>query len=143
MPAPYTARCACGAVTATIDGEPIAVRQCWCRQCQQAASGGPTNNATFLVAEWEMSGDLASHRTPAASGNTLIQYFCPKCGTPVMGQSSARMHMASVRLGFLDEGHGLKPAAAIWLDDAPDWAQIDPALERFDRQPPAPQATQS
>lgn len=140
MPAPYTGRCACGSVTATIKGEPMAVRQCWCRQCQQSAAGGPTNNATFLTAEWEMSGALASHSTPAASGNTLIQYFCPSCGTPVMGQSSARMHMASVRLGFLDEGHGLRPDTAIWLEDAPDWAQIDPAMERYERQPPPPAA---
>ncbi len=92
------------------------------------------------MADWDLSGELAEHRTPAASGNTLIQYFCPKCGTPVMGQSSARMHMASVRLGFLDEGHGLKPDTAIWVDDAPGWALIDPALEQFPRQPPPPAA---
>jgi hypothetical protein len=134
----YTARCACSAVTAAITGEPLAVRQCWCRQCQQVAAGGPTNNATFLTADVALTGSLAEHRTPAASGNTLIQYFCPKCGTPVMGQSSARMHMASLRLGFLDEGHGLKPDTAIWTADAPDWAVIDPALERVERQPPPP-----
>jgi hypothetical protein len=140
MPAPYRGRCACGSVTATISGEPLAVRQCWCRQCQQSAAGGPTHNATFLVADWEMSGELSTHRTPAASGNTLIQSFCPKCSTPVMGQSSARMHMASVRLGFLDPGHGLRPDTAIWTVDAPEWAQIDPAMQRFDRQPPPPVA---
>jgi hypothetical protein len=55
-----------------------------------------------------------------------------------MGQSSARMHMASVRLGFLDEGHGLRPDTAIWVSDALDWALIDPSLARFDRQPPPP-----
>jgi hypothetical protein len=138
MPAPYTGRCACGSVTATITGEPLAVRQCWCRQCQQTAAGGATNNAAFLLAEWDLSGELDTHRTLAASGNTLIQSFCPKCGTPVMVQSSARMHMASVRLGFLDGGHGLRPDTAIWVSDAPDWAVIDPALKKFDRQPPSP-----
>ena len=141
MPAPYTGSCACGSVTATINGEPLAVRQCWCRQCQQSAAGGPTHNATFLVAEWELSGELAEHRTPAASGNTLIQSFCPKCGTPVMGQSSARMHMASVRLGFLDEGHGLRPDTAMWTVDAQDWGLIVAALEEFERQPPPPVPT--
>ena len=140
MPAPYTGRCACGSVTATITGEPISVRQCWCRQCQQSAAGGPTHNALFLLADWALSGELGRHRTPAASGNTYTQSFCPKCGTPVMGQSSARMHMASARLGFLDEGHGLKPDTAIWVSDAPDWAVIDPALEKFEQQPPPPGA---
>lgn len=139
MPAPYTGRCACGSVTATITGEPLGVRQCWCRQCQQAAAGGPTNNAMFLTADVELKGDLAIHQTPAASGNTLNQAFCPKCGNPVYGQSSARLHMASYRLGFLDEGHGLRPDTAIWTVDAPEWAVIDPALEQVTRQPSPPQ----
>lgn len=139
MPAPYTGRCGCGSVTATISGEPVGVRQCWCRQCQQIAAGGPTNNAMFLTADVEMAGALGQHSGPAASGNTLHQFFCPGCGAAVYGQSSARPHLMSLRLGFLDAGHGLRPSAAIWLDDAPDWAQIDPAMERFERQPPAPQ----
>lgn len=134
----YAGRCACGSVRATITGEPVAVRQCWCRQCQQAASGSATTNAMFLVADIVMTGDLATHSFTAASGATLTQHFCAKCGTGVYGQSSARMHMCSLRLGFLDEGHGLRPEAAIWTEDAPDWASIDPALEQYPRQAPPP-----
>lgn len=134
----YTGRCACGAVTARITGEPLGVRQCWCRQCQQTAGGGPTQNAMFLTEDIVMKGELGRYDTPAASGNTLSQYFCAKCGTPVYGQSSARLFMRSIRLGFLDEGHGLSPDTAIWLVDAPDWAVIDPQLKTFDRQPPPP-----
>ena len=141
MPAPYTGRCGCGAVTATIPSEPLGVRQCWCRQCQQAAAGGPTNNAMFRMEGVELTGALGERKTAAASGNTLSQFFCPACGTPVYGQSSARRHMASFRLGFLDEGHGLRPDAAIWLDDAPDWAVIDPELTQIRRQPDPPPGT--
>jgi hypothetical protein len=131
-------RCACGAVTAMISGEPAAVRQCWCRQCQQAASGGPTHNAMFNTADVDLSGELASHAYLAASGNTLTHYFCAQCGTQVYAQSSARPQFRTVRLGFLEPGHGLRPQMAIWLDDAPDWAQIDPAIEHHPQQPPAP-----
>jgi hypothetical protein len=49
------------------------------------------------------------------------------------------MHLKTVRLGVIDEPHGLRPQMAIWLDDAPEWAIIDPALEQFRGQPPAPQ----
>ena len=45
-----------------------------------------------------------------------------------------------MRLGALDAGHGLKPDAAIWTEDAPQWAMIDPALEQWPRQPPPPPA---
>jgi len=135
----YTGRCACGAVTAQINGEPLAVRQCWCRQCQQIAAGGATTNAMFLTAEVALSGETATHGFTAASGNTVTQHFCPTCGTPIFGQSSARPHIRSLRFGFIDEPHGLRPTAAIWLEDAPSWAMIDPSLEQFPRQAPPPQ----
>jgi len=134
----YAGRCACGAVTARIEGEPTAVRQCWCRQCQQIAAGGPTTGAVFRSADMEIAGALASHSFTAASGNTLTQHFCPECATPVYGQSSARMHLRSVRLGFLADGHGLRPKSIIWTEDAPDWAVLDPELAQYPQQPPPP-----
>jgi len=136
----YTGRCACGAVTATITGEAVATRQCWCRQCQQIAAGSPTTNAMFATDAIVLEGELATTSYTAASGNTLTQSFCGKCGTHVMGQSSARPQFRTIRLGFLDAPHDLAPEVAIWTDDAPAWAVIDPALERFPRQPPPPAA---
>lgn len=134
----YTGRCACGQVTLSIEGEPIGTRQCWCRQCQQIAGGGPTHNAMFKVEDVDLQGDVVSHGYRAASGNTLTQHFCPACGSPVYAQSSARPHLMTIRFGMLDEGHGLRPQVAIWTDDAPEWAIIDPAMERWPQQPPPP-----
>ena len=135
----FTGHCACGAITLAIAADkPVGTRQCWCRQCQQIAAGGPTHNAIFLAEDVEVSGDLSSSSWASASGNSLTFSFCPSCGTQVYGQSSARMHLTTVRLGVLDEAHGLRPEMAIWTADAPDWAQIDPAIEHHKGQPPAP-----
>ncbi|RZK00995.1 MAG: aldehyde-activating protein [Novosphingobium sp.] len=134
----YSGRCSCGAVTLTIAGAPITARQCWCRQCQQIAAGGPTHNAMFATQDVTIHGDLSGHEYVAASGNTITQSFCTACGTPVMGQSSARPQFRVIRLGTLDTPHDVKPLMAIWTEDAPAWAVIDPALEQFPRQPPPP-----
>ncbi|MBO9712742.1 GFA family protein [Sphingomonas sp.] len=136
----YTGQCACGAVTATIEGEPIAVRQCWCRQCQKIAAGSGTTNAMFETTGIALRGELAHGSYVAASGNQLSQHFCPRCGTHVMGESSARPQYRSVRIGFLDEGHGLAPSTLIWTGEAPDWAHLDPELPHVERQPPPPVA---
>ncbi len=142
MTAPYPGRCACGTVTLEISGEPIATRQCWCRQCQQLAAGGPTNNAIFKADDVAIEGELASSTWVAASGNTLTFHFCPGCGTQIFAHSSARPHLKTMRLGALDADHGLKPDAVIWTDDAPKWAHLDPALDAWPQQPPPPpQAT--
>lgn len=135
---PYRGRCACGAITADISGEPVATRQCWCSQCQRLAAGGPTNNAIFRASDITLNGEPAAHGYVASSGNTLIHSFCAACGTPVMARSSARPLFRTVRFGFLEPGHGLFPQMAIWTDDAPAWAVLDPRLDHFARQQPMP-----
>ena len=140
MPAPFTGSCNCGAVTVTIDAEPVATRQCWCRQCQRVAAGGPTNNAMFPTEAVQITGARGDHAYVAASGNVLTHEFCPSCGTPVLGRTTARPQFRTIRLGLLDEGHGLSPQMAIWTDEAPAWASIDPDLERWPCQPPPPAA---
>jgi hypothetical protein len=137
----YTGRCACGAVTARIESEAIRVSQCWCRQCQQIAAGSATNNAVFPAEAVTLDGELTERSYVAASGNEVTQAFCPECGTPVLGYSAARAHVRVFKLGFLDEGHGLRPTAAIWTSEAPDWAVIDPEMNQFPRQSPAPVPT--
>ncbi len=134
----YTGRCACGKITLSIAADPVGTRQCWCRQCQQIAAGGPTHNAIFPAEAVGVEGELASAEWKAASGNTLTFHFCPACGTQIYGQSSARMHLKTVRLGAIDQPHGLKPQMAIWVSEAPDWAQIDPGIEQYPQQPPIP-----
>jgi hypothetical protein len=141
MNANYTGRCNCGAVTVTIAAEPVGTRQCWCRQCQKVAGGGPTHNAMFPTEAVTIKGARAEHAYVAASGNKLTHEYCPQCGTPVLGRSSARPHLRTIRFGLLDEGHGLRPDVAIWTDEAPEWATIDPRMESWPRQPPAPPLT--
>ncbi len=138
MPAPYSGRCNCGAVSLAISAEPIAMRQCWCRRCQKIAVGGATNNAIFAADAITIEGTLAETSYVAASGNTLTHAFCPGCGVQVIGKSSGRPAFNVVRLGVLDDGHGLRPTAAIWTAEAPAWAVIDASLETHAGQPPAP-----
>ena len=139
----YTGRCNCGAITVAIEAEPVGTRQCWCRRCQKIAAGSPTNNAIFPAEALTLNGETRQHGYVAASGNTLTQEFCGACGTPIMAHSSARPHLRTVRLGLLDEGHGLVPSAAIWVEDAPASARIDPELEQWPQQPPAPMPSAS
>ncbi len=134
----YAGRCACGAVTLQISARPLLSRQCWCRQCQTIASGGPTNNAMFPAESVQIEGSLGSASWAAASGNTLTFHFCATCGTQVFAQSSARPQIKTVRLGIIDQPHDIVPQAVIWTDDAPAWAVFDAKLEKFPRQPPAP-----
>ncbi|WP_436434965.1 GFA family protein, partial [Enterococcus faecium] len=48
--------CLCGAVKIAISGDPLDVVQCWWRQCQRRASGGPTQNAIFKSCDVSITG---------------------------------------------------------------------------------------
>lgn len=124
----YSGRCACGRVTLAMDGNPLAVGQCWCRQCQQIAAGGATVNALFPAHAVSIAGETAKHAYAAASGSRVTHWFCPSCGTPLLGQSAAHPDVLAVKLGAIDLPHDLRPGGVIWTSEAPVWAFLDDDL---------------
>lgn len=132
-----TGRCLCGAVNFKLVTEPLAIRVCWCRDCQHLAANGTVN---MLVATdgLTISGPLSEHTKTADSGNEVTRQFCPNCGTHLFAKSSARPQFRVVRAGNLDEPSSIQPSMNIWAASAPSWACLDPALDRVEQQPLPP-----
>lgn len=135
----YEAGCLCGAVRVTIDADPIAARQCWCRLCQYLGAGSGTVNILFPSDKVVTTGELRWHDSIADSGNAMKRGFCPQCGTPIFSLAESRPHQTSIRAGALDDPGLIGPQAVIWTAAAPDWAHHDPDLPQYPTQiPPAP-----
>lgn len=132
-----TGYCLCGAVTFTLASDPLAVRVCWCRDCQHLAANG-TVNLLVLADALRVSGTVAEHVKTADSGNQLTRQFCPTCGTHLFGISSGRPQFRVVRVGNLDDPSSVTPGMNIWTSSAPAWACLDGALEQVPGQPQAP-----
>jgi len=130
-------RCLCGAVTFTVATDPLAIRVCWCRDCQHLAANGTVN---LLVAAdaLTITGTLAEYTKTADSGSAVTRQFCPLCGTHLFARSTTRPQFRVVRAGNLDEPSSVQPAMNIWAASAPQWACLDPALERIEHQPTPP-----
>lgn len=140
IPLPITGGCLCGAVRYSVSAPPIAVRQCWCRDCQYWASGSATVNAVFEVGKVAMTDTLATFVSTADSGNTMRRGFCPACGTPVTSASDARPEYVVLRVGTMDQPSLVPPAMTIWTDSAPAWAHHDPGLPATPKGAPPPAA---
>lgn len=125
---PITGGCLCGAVRYSVSAAPVAVRQCWCRDCQYWASGSATVNAVFETDKVQLAGALTSFVSTADSGNTMRRSFCPVCGTPVASASDTRPQYVILRVGTLDAPSLAPPAMTIWADSAPHWAHHDPDI---------------
>jgi hypothetical protein len=132
-----TGGCLCGAVRYASTADPIMVRACWCRVCQYFASGNATVNVVFPKPSLTLTGELHDYASTADSGSAMHRRFCPSCGVHVFSESEQRPHLVIVRAGTLDDPSIAKATAVIWCASAPDWAQIDPALQQFAGQPPA------
>jgi hypothetical protein len=131
-----TGGCLCRKVRFRISAAPIAMRLCWCRDCQYFAAGNATVNVVFPSNALELEGELTDYVSIADSGSRMHRRFCPSCGTPVFSASEARPHLVIVRNGALDDTELLYPSATIWTDSAPEWAWIDETHPRFEGQPP-------
>jgi hypothetical protein len=130
-----TGGCLCGAVRYRISSEPIAVRCCWCRDCQYTGGGAATVNVIFASEAVSVEGTLSDYVSNAASGNLMRRNFCPVCGTPIFAQSGARLHLIAVRAGTLDDPEIARPSLTIWTKSAPSWACIDPTIPQEEGQP--------
>jgi hypothetical protein len=130
-------RCLCGAVTYRICAEPVVTRVCWCRACQHLAANG-TVNVLVPTTALESTGELSEYLSTADSGNEMRRRFCPRCGSHLFANSSARPQFTVVRAGTLDDPSAVRPAVNIWAGSAPAWACLDGNLQRVEQQPIPP-----
>lgn len=135
MPTPFTGGCVCGAVRYESSAEPLMVFNCHCRDCQRT-SGSPF--ATVLVLPTEavtITGAVTYHTVTADSGNTFSHGFCPTCGSPLFGQSSARPERLAIRVVSLDNPAWYRPTLDIWTARAQPWDHLNPDLPHFPERP--------
>lgn len=129
-------RCFCGRIRLTTSAAPVAVRTCWCRDCQYLGAGSGTVNAVFATESVAIDGDISEYVSTADSGATMTRGFCAHCGTPVSSRSDTKPKLVVLRVGLFDDPSALVPALTIWTESAPDWACLDEKIPGTPRQPP-------
>lgn len=133
----YTGGCACGAIRYEIEGEPLAMTDCQCRDCQRKSGTGHGSYLTFANRErvklegaathWDIVGD---------SGNVKTRAFCRTCGSPVYLLFGAAPALFTVHAASLDDPSRYAPQAVTYRVRGYAWDRIDPTLPQFDKMPP-------
>ena len=101
-----TGRCLCGAVSYSINGQPLGMGQCHCKDCQRASGTGHMSLARFRKDDIVITGQTTSFASRADSGNTNTRHFCPTCGSRIYGENSARPGVVNVSVGVWTITHG-------------------------------------
>jgi hypothetical protein len=101
---------------------------------------GYTGRCACDAVQIAVTGVVKCNEHVAESGNMLTWGLCPECGTQIFAYSSARPELRVIRLGALNQPHGLVPQSVIWTAQAPEWAAWHESMDQHAGQPPAPVA---
>jgi hypothetical protein len=137
--AEMTGGCLCGAIRYRVAQHPDKIIMCHCTDCQKASGAGASANTVVPTDSFEITiGTPKVFSKVVDSGNTLMRAFCPDCGSPIYSRRANAPQMTVLKVGSLDAPVDLKVVMNIWTRSARPWMHIDPALDQYPQNRPAP-----
>ena len=136
-PTPITGRCLCGAVTYSIDAEPMVQAVCHCTDCQRQ-TGNPFSVIVGVPRDaLTVEGStLASFATTGEDhGAETQRNFCSACGSPVFSIAAVAPELTFIKAGSLDDASWLEPAVEVWTSSAQPWSPHFESTARMERGP--------
>jgi hypothetical protein len=134
MDLPLEGGCACGEVRYRLQGKPMFVHCCHCRDCQRQTGSAFVLNAIYEDDRIELlSGAPEPVAVPAPSGRPHDIYRCPVCRT-ALWSDYGRRRMRFVRVGTLDDASALPPDVHIFTRSKLPWVGLPadtPAFEVY------------
>jgi hypothetical protein len=136
-PTPLTGRCLCGAVSYTVDAEPLIQAVCHCTDCQRQTGGPYSVIVGVPAAALTVEGDtLSTHTTIGEDhGGTTERSFCNACGAPVFSHAAVMPEVVFVKAGSLDDASWVRPSVEAWTDSAQPWTPSFEETSRLQRGP--------
>lgn len=136
MSIPFTGGCACGAIRYECSTEPVMSLNCHCRDCQRASGSAYASAIVVPTASFQLlKGTPKYHSVKADSGHTTSRGFCPECGSPVLGKIAEEPDIMVIQAGSLDDPSWFQPAMDIYTSRAQPWDFMNPALQKFEKEP--------
>jgi hypothetical protein len=128
--------CACGKVRYRLDSEPLFIHCCHCHWCQRESGASFALNALIETGRVTVTrGAPVMIQTPSNSGKGQGIWRCPECCVALSSYYGGMGDLVSfVRVGTLDEGHGLQPDIHIFTESKQPWIVIPegrPAVPRY------------
>jgi hypothetical protein len=117
-------RCACGAVTFRLEGEPGFQMICKCRDCQRFSG---TGHAALVIAQRDQAtieGELRFY--PAEGGEGSRRGFCPECGSPIANETPRNDSIWMFHAGAFDDPGFFAPEKTIFAESGYDWDSTGP-----------------
>jgi hypothetical protein len=122
--------CRCGAVRIVASGQPYRVGICHCMDCRKHHGALFHASAIFPAGAVTVTGEARSFEG---------RFFCPRCGSPVYGQSGDEIE---VNLGSLDAPDQFVPTYELWTIRREAWLPPFPLAHHYRRNRRGPGRTE-
>lgn len=119
----FTGGCLCGAVRYRLDGDPLAVVACHCRNCQRQSGSALSIVVVVPRPALHVDGTLKTFEDQGTSGQPVYRRFCPDCGSPILTDTSAAeaQGLIFIKGGTADNAQDLMPTTHHWTERAHRW----------------------
>lgn len=124
------ARCCCGSLTVTAEGEPTVVSLCNCIECQRRTGSPFGVGAYYEAAQVSFSGPSTLYER-TVEGRWLRFHFCPVCGSTVYWQAQNHNGRWGIAVGALADPHFPKPARSVFERSRHDWLEFPGDIPGF------------
>jgi hypothetical protein len=131
------ARCACGALSLTLNEPPQLTALCHCLACQLRTGAPFSANAFYSIDCVEISGTSTEFIRTAESGRKVRMHFCPTCGSTVYWKADASPSWIGVAVGSFADPTFAPPAISVFEQSKHGWVQRDETVEHFQGLPAA------
>jgi hypothetical protein len=128
------AQCGCGALTATVSGDPVTVYTCSCVNCQRKSGSVFTYAAVFPSAAVTFTGERKAWRHTGDSGRWIENMFCPTCGITVGFLSEGMPGMTGMPVGCFADPDFAPPLRLYWASRRHRWLTFHNDLTLLDTQ---------
>jgi hypothetical protein len=124
------ASCACGALTAHVEGEPIRVSVCHCLDCKRRSGSAFAWTATFPAGQVQAEGDYSTFERGSDEGFWARFHFCPACGVTVFYEIERRPGHYSIPAGVFSDPNFPVPTIEVFGERRCPWlGEIAPEQE--------------
>jgi hypothetical protein len=118
------AQCGCGKLVAETQGEPDFISMCHCLACQKR-SGSPLGIGAFFKREnVKIAGENKIFARPAGEGRSVINHFCPHCGSTVFWEADKRPGYYGLAVGAFADPEFPPPTRSVYEEFKHPWIEF-------------------
>ncbi len=127
------ARCSCGSLRLSAEGEPALVMQCHCHECQRRTGAPAGIGAYYPAGQVTVTGEERTYTRTSDAGRSLTNHFCPTCGTTVYWEAEVLDGILGVAAGCFNDPDFPAPQRSVFTVRKYGWVHVPDGAEVFER----------